>query len=430
MNLRVKNVGEIVLTLPLRSKESEGIDFVRANSKWLERKLSEPRTNPSLEQYFSKGGKVSLDNETRTVFMSLNARPRRRSWSTKTEGELHLSLDPLAPIENQLLSLLRSLAKDWLPPRVHDLAEFAGEEVQKIRVGDQKSRWGSCSSKGTISLNWRLLLLRIDLQDYVIFHELAHLRHMNHSPAFWAHLEGSFGRSAVEMPTFAGHLVLEVGPGIALLGTSSAMRDREPDIARVLQAFGIAPLGYGIYTLGFYRYFSEPVSGVALGAWALPVVALMLACFGLWVARENLANEAPWLRDRLNSFLVILLLIAATTVAIDFGVVPLGPDLSFFSFGGGVTFSLASLLVTFAAWVMWFLLAFWCAAFGTRSGRKRYLDVGVTAVGVGVVTRFFDLIGGQTGTGVLFVAGGSVLVGTAWAMEKWRRQTLARMGET
>jgi predicted metal-dependent hydrolase len=189
MNLRVKNVGEIVLTLPLRSKESEGIDFVRANSKWLERKLSEPRTNPSLEQYFSKGGKVSLDNETRTVVMSLNARPRRRSWSTKTEGELHLSLDPLAPIENQLLSLLRSLAKDWLPPRVHDLAEFAGEEVRKIRVGDQKSRWGFCSSKGTISLNWRLLLLRIDLQDYVIFHELAHLRHMNHSPAFWAHLE-------------------------------------------------------------------------------------------------------------------------------------------------------------------------------------------------------------------------------------------------
>ena len=111
------------------------------------------------------------------------------SWSTKTEGELHLSLAPLASVEEQLLSLLRSLAKDWLPPRVHDLAEYAGEKVGKIRVGDQKSRWGSCSTKGTISLNWRLLLLRIDLQDYVIFHELAHLRHMNHSPAFWAHLE-------------------------------------------------------------------------------------------------------------------------------------------------------------------------------------------------------------------------------------------------
>jgi predicted metal-dependent hydrolase len=189
MNLRVKNVGEVVLTLPLRSKESDGLDFVRANSKWLERKLAEPRSNPSLEKYFNKGRKVSLDNETRTVVISLDARPRRRSWSTKTEGELHLSLDPTAPTEVQLLSLLRSLAKDWLPPRVHDLAEYAGEEAEKVRVGDQKSRWGSCSSKGTISLNWRLLLLRIDLQDYVIFHELAHLRHMNHSPAFWAHLE-------------------------------------------------------------------------------------------------------------------------------------------------------------------------------------------------------------------------------------------------
>jgi predicted metal-dependent hydrolase len=50
MNLRVKNVGEVVLTLPLRSKESDGLDFVRANSKWLERKLAEPRSNPSLEK--------------------------------------------------------------------------------------------------------------------------------------------------------------------------------------------------------------------------------------------------------------------------------------------------------------------------------------------------------------------------------------------
>ena len=189
MNLRVKNVGEVVLTLPLRSKESDGLAFVQANSKWLERKLAEPRANPSLEKYFVKGGKVFLENETRSVFIHSHGRPRRMSWSTKTEGELHLGIDLSVPKEEQLLSLLRSLAKDWLPPRVHDLAEHAGEEVGKVRVGDQKTRWGSCSSKGTISLNWRLLLLRSDLQDYVIFHELAHIRHMNHSPVFWAYLE-------------------------------------------------------------------------------------------------------------------------------------------------------------------------------------------------------------------------------------------------
>ena len=246
----------------------------------------------------------------------------------------------------------------------------------------------------------------------------------------WAHMEGSFGGSPMEVPTFAGHLMLEVGLGTALLGASSAVRDAEPEIAHILRSLGVALLGYSIYALGFYRYFSRSVTEPGGGAWVLPSAALLLGGLGLWIARESLAKEAPWLRDRLNSLLVILLSIAALALALDLGVVPSGPNLWFFSFGGGVTFSLAELLVTFAAWAIWFLLAFWCVAFGTRSGRKRYLDIGVAAVGLGVVTRFFDLIGGPTGTGLLFVVGGLVLICTAWATEKWRRQALARMGES
>ena len=246
----------------------------------------------------------------------------------------------------------------------------------------------------------------------------------------WTHMEGSFGGSPVEMPTFAGHLMLEVGFGTALLGAASVVRDAEPEISHVLRAAGGLLLVYGIYTLGFYRYFSDPTGDADAGAWILPSASLLLGGVGLWIARQSLADDVPWLRDRLNSLLVILLSISAIAVVLDLGIVPPGPDLWFFSFGDDVTFSLASLLVTFAAWALWFLLAFWCVAFGTRSGRKRYLDIGVAAVGLGVVTRFFDLIGGQTGTGMLFVVGGLVLIGTAWGMEKWRRQTLARMGES
>ena len=248
----------------------------------------------------------------------------------------------------------------------------------------------------------------------------------------WAHMEGSFSGSPVEIPTFGGHLMLEVGFGTALLGASSVVRAVEPGIARIMRAAGVVLLGYGIYTFGFFRYFSHSVTEAeaSVGAWILPSAALLLGGLGLWVARKSLAEEAPWLRDRLNSLLIILLAVAATAVAVDLGLVPHGPDLWFFSFGGDRTFSLAELLVTIAAWVMWFLLALWCVAFGSRSGRKDYLDVGVAAVGFGVVTRFFDLIGGQTGTGMLFVVGGLVLISTAWAMEKWRRQTLARMGES
>jgi len=60
-----------------------------------------------------------------------------------------------------------------------------GISFARVSVRDQSSRWGSCSSRGNLSLNWRLILLRPNLQDHIIYHELAHLSEMNHSEAFW-----------------------------------------------------------------------------------------------------------------------------------------------------------------------------------------------------------------------------------------------------
>ena len=91
--------------------------------------------------------------------------------------------------DEEVFYFLQNLAKENLPSRVFLLSQKFGLEVTKVRVGNQKSRWGSCSSKGTISLNWRLLLLSYSLSQYVILHELAHLKHLNHSLAFWQYLE-------------------------------------------------------------------------------------------------------------------------------------------------------------------------------------------------------------------------------------------------
>lgn len=92
---------------------------------------------------------------------------------------------------------VRALAKAWcrreaqarLPERLRRLGHEMSLHPKRVQIRAQRSCWGSCSSRGTVSLNWRLLLLPAQLADYVLVHELCHLRHLNHSREFWSLVE-------------------------------------------------------------------------------------------------------------------------------------------------------------------------------------------------------------------------------------------------
>jgi predicted metal-dependent hydrolase len=101
---------------------------------------------------------------------------------------------PAADYRDAIQAHLRRLAERDLPPRTRELAQLHGIAISRVTVRAQKTRWGSCSARGTISLNWRLIHAPPFVQDYLIIHELMHRRQMNHSARYWKLVAEAFPR--------------------------------------------------------------------------------------------------------------------------------------------------------------------------------------------------------------------------------------------
>jgi len=98
-------------------------------------------------------------------------------------------LDSRTALRTLVESDLRDVARDELVPRVHALAARHGLHVNRVSIRNQRSRWGSCTRSGHIALNFRLVQMPEQIRDYVLVHELMHLRQQNHSRRFWRLVE-------------------------------------------------------------------------------------------------------------------------------------------------------------------------------------------------------------------------------------------------
>ena len=171
--IRVTEQGEVRLTVPRGASIAQGLQFAASQATWITtewRRSVDRRSWGSGTVIWYRGAREMIDIDNAVV--RLGSRPI---------GERI----PGSHVRDCVQSHLRQEAVRELPERCRLLAIAHGLLPSRVSVRDQRSRWGACSAKGVITLNWRLVQMPLEVADYVMLHELAHLRQANHSRRFW-----------------------------------------------------------------------------------------------------------------------------------------------------------------------------------------------------------------------------------------------------
>ena len=175
-SLRVSRLdGRVTLSLPLRARESEALEFARAQEGWIRQALA------ALPQVDAVCFGNALPFEGRMLTLA----PASGRRLTIAGDSLLVPGEP-AQVARRVSAFLKVRARDALAQASDQYAAALGRPYRSLTLRDTRSRWGSCTQDGALMYSWRLVMAPPAVLDYVAAHEVAHLDQMNHSPAFWA----------------------------------------------------------------------------------------------------------------------------------------------------------------------------------------------------------------------------------------------------
>ncbi len=184
VKLRIDHTGDIRISMPPRIPLIFAQELLNQSRDHIRRNLGQ------LQQHQAQLAHGDIIGKTHRLVI-VPGEQFTRIVGTDLHVGLPHNIEPLSAegqkiIKEAALKALRTQAKAYLARRLQTLADQHGFRFAKIRFGTAGTRWGSCSSSGTISLNIWLMQLPFELIDYVLVHELCHTEQMNHSPKFWA----------------------------------------------------------------------------------------------------------------------------------------------------------------------------------------------------------------------------------------------------
>jgi predicted metal-dependent hydrolase len=210
VSLRIDVVrGVVVVTLPARAggraaPRRAGIALLRANAAWAAQRLG--ALAPAI--ILRDGAVLRLGD----VPHAIRHAPETLGASFLADGEIVVT-GPALSLPRRAMALLRAEAARRIQPRAARHAGLLGVTPRSIRLKDTRTRWGSCAPDGTLAFSWRLVMAPDWVMDYVVAHEVAHLRHMNHSPDFWAQVARLSPHQAAAHEWLRRH-----GPGLLRVG--------------------------------------------------------------------------------------------------------------------------------------------------------------------------------------------------------------------
>jgi predicted metal-dependent hydrolase len=175
------------VTIPRGGSRAEGARFLQRQSKWVEQeraRVLEAHVTPS----WIDGATMML----RGQMVSLRLRHDAQGRAMILYGDRAVALPQRdAGIRDCIEADLRGLAREEIGRRLNELAAEHKLSVSGFTIRNQRSRWGSCSRGGRIALNYRLIQMPASVSDYIILHELMHLKEQNHSRRFWRLVENA-----------------------------------------------------------------------------------------------------------------------------------------------------------------------------------------------------------------------------------------------
>jgi len=185
VRLQVSAADGLRVILPQQYPLSRAEEFIREKQRWIKKKLSMMQQN---QEIYTDDSHIQYLGGTLNIRRLKSADSSTTIQLTDTELEVRLpaSITEIRPIVD---AWLRTRARSVIEALVNQHSRHMQVTYSKLNIRNAKTRWGSCSARGSLSFNWKLIMMPLETIEYVVIHELCHLREMNHSPKFWKLVE-------------------------------------------------------------------------------------------------------------------------------------------------------------------------------------------------------------------------------------------------